>query len=83
VNDFLVLLSSVAVIIGFLGALIGLYNSFHVRKNTNEIQQIAVNVNGNITALVGRIAQLTEIMNNHGVPVPPPTIPIPETGEAQ
>lgn len=80
-NNFIALMSSAAVFIGFIGTLVGLYNSRHIRANTNETQRVAVNVNGNITALVSRIAQLTEIMTRHNVPVPPPVIPLPETEE--
>ena len=82
-HDFLVLLSSLAVIIGFIGTVIGLYNSVHVRKTRDEVQVVAVRVNGNIAALVGRIGQLTEIMTAHGLPVPPPVIPVPETEKTE
>lgn len=78
-HDFLVLLSTLAVIAGFGGAVIGLFNSVHTRQTKREVQLIAVRVNGNIAALVARIDQLTGVMHENDVPVPPPITEIPET----
>lgn len=81
-SAFLAVVASVAVLLGFVTAILGLVNQRRISNahaaaaNTaREVQNISVNVDGRLSELIERQAQLLGALHESGTPVPPPPPP--------
>ena len=70
--------SLVAVVLGFITAVLGLLNQARIRKaaadaeiTAGKVQQISVKVDGRLSGLFERQAQLLGALHESGTPVPP------------
>lgn len=70
-STLLATIGSVAVILGFITAVLGLLNQRKIRSTASDVQQISVQVDGRLSALLERQAQLLGALHESGVPVPP------------
>ena len=97
-NTALAILASLAVVLGFSTAVLGFFNQRQIAKAAEkaialakvaaataaEVQTISVNVDGRLSTLIERQAQLLGALHESGTPVPPrppETIPQPDPGK--
>jgi hypothetical protein len=78
VSTVLAAIASLAVLLGFLTAVLGLVNqrritqaSAQATETAGKVQQISVNVDGRLSELIERQAQLLGALHQSGTPVPP------------
>jgi len=67
----LAVIASAAVLLGFITALLGLANQRRIRKTAAAVQEVHVLVNKQLSDVLARVAQLTEVMHSGGMDVPP------------
>jgi len=65
------LIGAAAVALGLVTAILGLVNQGRARKTAERVQQISVEVNGRLSTLLEREAQLLQALHESGTPVPP------------
>lgn len=77
-GTFLAIVASIAVVFGFATAVIGLLIQRRIAKQAQitaatarEVQQISVQVDGRLSMLLERQAQLLGALHESGTPVPP------------
>jgi len=81
VSVFLAVIASLAVVLGFITAVLGLINQRRIRNTATKVQQISVSVDGNMSGMLTRVDQLISSMHDQGaivpakLPAPPPTPP--------
>jgi hypothetical protein len=71
VNALLAVIASLAVVLGFITAVLGLANQRRIRHTASDVQQISVQVDGRLSTLLERQAQLLDALHQSGTPVPP------------
>jgi hypothetical protein len=83
-GDIILIVGALATILGFLTAVMGFVNQRRALKAVKlaegtaaKVQTISVNVDGQLSALLARQAQLVGAMHEADVPIPPkpPEIP--------
>jgi outer membrane murein-binding lipoprotein Lpp len=74
----LAIIGILAVVLGFVTAVIGLANQRRIRSTASDVQNISVQVDGRLSALLEREAQLLAALHGSGTAVPPASG---ETGE--
>jgi hypothetical protein len=67
----LALIASIAAALGLTTALLELFAVRRSRKTTAAIQEVHVLVNKQLSDVLARVAQLTEVMHAGGLDVPP------------
>jgi hypothetical protein len=67
----LAVMASLAVVLGFVTALLGLLSQRKSRSTAGKVQEISVSVDGRLSALIERQAQLLEALHSSGTPIPP------------
>jgi hypothetical protein len=74
----LAVIASLAVLLGFITAVLGLLNARATRRavkeaaaTTAKVQEISVNVDGRLSTLIERQAQLLDALHSSGTPIPP------------
>jgi hypothetical protein len=67
----LAIFGSVAVVLGFITAVLGLLNQRKIKNTAGKVQEISVNVDGRLSAMIERQAQLLSALHGSGTPVPP------------
>jgi hypothetical protein len=67
-NTYLVVLVA---IIGLVTALLGLYNARRIKRTEGKVQEISVHVDGRLSDLLERQAQLLGALHDSGTAVPP------------
>lgn len=65
------LLGFVTAVLGLAATVLGLLNQRRIRGTARDVQSISVQVDGRLSTLLERQAQLLGTLNEHGVPVPP------------
>lgn len=77
-STLLAIIASLAVVLGFITALIGLANQRRATKamdlaeqTAGKVQSISVQVDGRLSDLLERQAQLLGALHESGTPVPP------------
>jgi hypothetical protein len=90
-NAVIAVLGSVAVGLGFSTAVLGLISQRRIARaaavadaTAAQVQTISVNVDGRLSTLIERQAQLLGVLHAEGVPIPEPPpaaapVPVPET----
>jgi hypothetical protein len=87
VNVLVAVLAISAVILGLVTAVLGLINQRRIEKagalaarTADKVQSISVNVDGRLSGLIERQAQLLGTLHESGIPIPPrpPDPPHPE-----
>lgn len=87
--DIIAVIAAVAVALGFITAVLGLVNQGRIEKSriaaeeaatlaaktARQVDSISVSVDGRLSQLLGRVAQLTTALEGSDTPVPaaPPT----------
>jgi hypothetical protein len=69
------IVAALAVVLGFVTAILGLINQRKITKAAHNVQQIAVSVDGQMSGMFLRIDQLIQSMHNQGAVVPPAPTP--------
>jgi hypothetical protein len=67
---FLPVLATLAVLLSFFTAVLGLVNQRKIKGAAGDVEQIAVNVDGQMTSMFLRIDQLLESMKAQGAKIP-------------
>jgi hypothetical protein len=88
-NAALTVIGSVAVVLGFATAVIGLLNQRRIRTastsaddTARKVQEISVNVDGRLSELIERQAQLLGALHESGTPIPArPALAEPDAAE--
>jgi hypothetical protein len=70
-NIVLALIASIAASLGLITALLELFAVRRARKTAAAIQEVHVLVNKQLSDVLARVAQLTEVMHAGGLDVPP------------
>lgn len=65
------LIGAAAVALGLVTAILGMVNQSRARKTAEKVHQISVEVDGRLSELLERQAQLLSALHAGGVPVPP------------
>jgi hypothetical protein len=79
------IIAAAAVVLGFITAILGLVNQRRsatamalAEKTAGKVASISVQVDGRLSMLIERQAQLLDALHQSGVPVPPkPPDPVP------
>ena len=86
-SAFLAVIASVAVLLGFVTAVLGMINQRRITRTTatatetaGKVAEISVNVDGRLSELIERQAQLLGALHESGTPVPPRPAPPGEPG---
>jgi hypothetical protein len=66
------LVGSIAALLGLITVILGLWNQRRIRKTATDVQSISVNVDGRLSKLIERQAQLLGALHESGTPVPAP-----------
>jgi hypothetical protein len=84
VESVIAIVGSIAVILGFCTAVLGFFNQQGARKaleaaeaTNQKVQEISVNVDGRLSALIDRQGQLLGALHEYQVPIPPVPPPQP------
>lgn len=64
-------IAGVAVVLGFVTAVLGLVNQRRSRATAEKVQSISVQVDGRLSALLERQSQLLDALHASGTPIPP------------
>jgi hypothetical protein len=88
-GDVIAVIAAVAVVLGFITAVLGLVNQSRIEKSriaaegaatlaaqtAQTVETISVSVDGRLSQLLARVAQLTSALegSDTAVPAPPPT----------
>lgn len=64
-------IAGAAVVLGFVTAVLGLVNQRRSRETAEKVQSISVQVDGRLSALLERQAQLLDALHASGTPIPP------------
>jgi len=64
-------LAFLAVVLGFVTAVLGLLNQARSKKTAGTVREISVNVDGRLSDLFERQAELIAALHASGTPVPP------------
>jgi hypothetical protein len=67
----LAVIGSLAVLLGFATAVLGLLNQRKSRQTASKVQEISVSVDGRLSELMNRQGQLIGQLHAYQVPVPP------------
>lgn len=70
-NVLVALTAAAAVLLGFVTAVLGLMNQRKIASTAGKVQEISVNVDGRLSGLIERQAQLLSALHISGTPVPP------------
>ena len=65
------IVGATAVVLGLITAILGLVNQRRTRKTALDVQKISVQVDGRLSTLLERQAQLLDALHQSGTPVPP------------
>jgi hypothetical protein len=64
-------IAGVAVVLGFITAILGLVNQRRTRVTADKVQSISVQVDGRLSTLLERQSQLLDALHESGTPIPP------------
>jgi hypothetical protein len=67
----LALVASVAVLLSFITAVIGLLNQRKIKHAASSVQEVHVLVNAQLSKVLARVDQLSALLTKHDIPVPP------------
>lgn len=60
-----------AVVLGFITAVVSLFNQRRSKVTAEKVQSISVQVDGRLSTLLERQSQLLDALHQSGTPVPP------------
>jgi len=85
-SDTVALIAAAAVLLGFITAVLGLISQRRAQqslaiaeKTAGKVQSISVQVDGRLSTLIERQAQLIDALHASGTPVPPRPPETPQT----
>jgi hypothetical protein len=70
-STFLAVVGSLAILLGFITAVLSLANQRKIKTTAGAVQEVHVLVNQQLSDVLARVAQLTEIMHAGGLDIPP------------
>jgi hypothetical protein len=70
-------IAGAGVLLGAITSVVSLFNASRAARTAAKVQEISVNVDGRLSTLIERQAELLGTLHEAGVPIPPPPPSVP------